>query len=129
MKRRQDWPERLAAYLDARRYMPFSWRENDCTSFAAGAVEAITGQMPPLPAYAHAGEAARLLMEQPLRERVGALYGAEIPVSFAQRGDLVLMELDERETLGVWDGQYIAGPAADGMLLAPRSAAVCAWRV
>ena len=39
MKRLEDWPERLAAYVDAHRDTPFRWGQNDCATFAAGAVE------------------------------------------------------------------------------------------
>jgi hypothetical protein len=129
MMRLQSWPEALAAYFESRRYLPFAWRLNDCTSFAAGAVEAMTGVMPELPRYKSAAQAARLIGQRSLRGRVGDVYGAEIPCASAFRGDLVLMLLDGRETLGVSDGHLIAGPGAEGMLLVPRSAGVCGWRV
>jgi len=131
--RRADWPEALNAYLDARRDMPFAWGAgeggNDCASFAAGAIEAMTGQAPALPAYKGAAGAARVMDEGSVRERCEALFGAVLPVAFAQRGDLVLMMLEGRETLGVCEGDYIAGPGEAGMLFLPRAAGVCAWRV
>ena len=43
MKRLEDWPERLAAFVEARRAMPFRWGQNDCALFAADAVAAVTG--------------------------------------------------------------------------------------
>lgn len=127
--RNQDWPEALAAYVDSRRDVPFAWGENDCCSWAAGALEAMTGERPPMPEYADERAAARLLREESLRSRVDELYGPEIAPSFAQRGDLVLMDLDGRPTLGVSLGDGVAAPGADGVLVCPLSAAVAAWRV
>lgn len=43
MTRVEDWPERLAAFIEQRRKMPFAWGSNDCALFAADAVCAITG--------------------------------------------------------------------------------------
>jgi hypothetical protein len=127
--RRGDWPEKLADYFDARRDLPFNWQTNDCATFAAGAIEAMTGQAPALPAYKGAAGAARVMDEGSVRERCEALFGAVLPVAFAQRGDLVLMLMEGRETLGICEGDYIAGPGEAGMLFLPRAAGVCAWRV
>jgi hypothetical protein len=129
MRRREDWAERLHDYLDARRDVPFSWSGNDCTTFAAGAIEAMTEEKPPLPAYAGLHDAARLLDERALRERVGDVYGPEIVPAFAQRGDVVLVEIGGRESLAVCIGAEAAGPGPDGMLTVPMSTATAAWRV
>jgi hypothetical protein len=39
-----DWPEQLAAFIEARRDMPFDWAVNDCCVLAADAVLAMTGR-------------------------------------------------------------------------------------
>lgn len=127
--RDQGWPEALAEYVDSRRDAPFAWGTNDCTSWAAGAIEAMTGERPPIPAYANEFEAARLLREESLRSRVDELYGPEIAPAFARRGDLVLILVDGRETLGVCVGDHIAGPGRDGVVMVHRSAAIAAWRI
>jgi hypothetical protein len=67
--------------------------------------------------------------EGSVRERCEALFGAVLPVAFAQRGDLVLMMMEGRETLAICAGDYLAGPGENGMLFVPRAAGVCAWRV
>ena len=46
MTRLRDWRTRLAAYLAAGRAKPFAYGEHDCARFAAGAVEAVTGDNP-----------------------------------------------------------------------------------
>lgn len=128
--RLESWPEALSAYLDERRDMPFAWGTNDCCAFAADAVQAVTGERPLLPAYESERDALRLLRDRSLRERVGDVFGAEIAPAFARRGDLaVFMQDDERETLAVCVGDYLAAPGPDGMLLVPRAAAIAAWRV
>lgn len=127
--RRLDWTEALYAYIDARREVPFQWGSQDCSTFAAGAVEAITGEAPELPVATTAAEAVALMAERPLRDRVGDLYGPEIVPAFAQRGDLVLIEIDGRESVAVCIGAEAIGPAADGLLAVPMALAVAAWRV
>lgn len=44
--RRPDWKARLSAYVDAVRREPFAYGSHDCALFAAGALEAMTGEDP-----------------------------------------------------------------------------------
>ena len=130
MTRSDDWPERLFEYMDARRGLPFAWGDNDCASFACGAVYAMTGERLEIPAADSAEAYARLLRDQgPLQAMVEALLGDPIAPAYAQRGDVVLLTLEGRETLGVCVGMDIAGPGADGLALVPMACAVAAWRV
>ncbi|MBB4620123.1 DUF6950 family protein, partial [Sphingomonas abaci] len=50
MHRYPDWEARLAAYLEPLRARPFAWGRHDCSTFAAGAVEAMTG-VDPMPEF------------------------------------------------------------------------------
>jgi hypothetical protein len=131
MRRLEDWPERLAAYLDSRRDAPFQWGETDCATFAAGCVLAVTGESLDLPAVASADGYLRLLRDHgPLATLVGERLGDPLPSpAFAQRGDVVLMTLEGRETLGVCIGAEVAGPGPGGMVTMPMSIAAAAWRV
>ena len=43
IKRRPDWPEKLAAFIETRRERVFSWGEQDCALLAADAVLEMTG--------------------------------------------------------------------------------------
>jgi hypothetical protein len=120
----------LFDFMQARRERPFAWGTNDCASFAADAVEAMTGERLQIPQAATPEAYARLLRDQgPLQAMVEALLGEPIPASFAQRGDVVLLVLDDRDTLGICVGADIAGPGADGVVLVPMSHAVAAWRI
>ena len=63
--------DRLAAWIESRRHIPFAWAANDCITCAAAWVEAATGDTP-LPAlleYHTADEAAALLAERGGLER------------------------------------------------------------
>jgi hypothetical protein len=131
MKRREDWAEALADYLDARRDVPFAWGENDCASFAAGAVQAMTGEALQIPQVESAAAYLHFLRDHgPLDAIVDDTLGERLPSpAFAQRGDVVLLFLDERATLGVCIGVEAAAPGPDGMLTVPMAAASAAWRV
>ncbi len=131
MTRVEHWPEALAEYLDSRRDVPFAWGESDCATFAAGAVEALTGHAMEVPRVESAQDYARFILDSgALREHVGDHLGDPLPSpAFAQRGDVVLMLLDGRETLGVCIGDGIAGPGPAGLVVVPLSAATAAWRI
>lgn len=131
MKRREDWAEQLAQYLDDRRDAAFAWGVQDCATFAAGAVRAMTGQTLDIPRVESADAYARLVREHgPLADQVAELLGAPLPSpAFAQRGDVVLVAIGGRETLGVCIGAEAAAPAAEGLLMVPMATASAAWRV
>lgn len=46
MTRFDDWYPRLVAYVSRVRFLPFEYGRHDCALFAAGAVEAMTGNDP-----------------------------------------------------------------------------------
>lgn len=132
MSRRHDWPQRLALYLEQRRATPFEWGVHDCCRFAAGAVEAMTGRNR-MDHFAYSTElgAARLIqraggLEVLLRETLGEPLPS---LGQAQRGDVVLADLESGPTVGVFLGRVAAFAADIGITW--RSATVChlAWRI
>jgi len=127
--RREDWFERLVGYVDAHRSTAFVWGKHDCATFAAGAVEIMTGRAPDVPGYTSAHEALAHLVEHPMGEWLTELVGAEVPIAQAQRGDVVLLELGGRLTCGVCMGRESVAPGADGVLFVPTALASRAWRV
>lgn len=131
MKRLEDWPERLAAYVDAHRDTPFRWGQNDCATFAAGAVEAITGHPMEVPTVESAADYARFVASSgALGEHVTDHLGEPLASpAFAQRGDVVLLLVDGRDSLGVCIGAQVAAPGPTGLLVVPLSRASTAWRV
>lgn len=133
MSRRQDWPRELQVFCRERRSMPFAWGQNDCALLAADWVWRCTGHDPIAHlrgAWHDAVSAARQI------DALGGLYnavteilGPPISPSFARRGDVALIEIEGRETLSVCVGEHALGPAADGALLAPMTAATAVWIV
>lgn len=137
--RREDWPERLRAFVEAAARTPFAYGSHDCLLFAAGAIEAMTGTdlaaavrgtyrdaegaAAALAAFAGAGvlEAA---------EKVAAEHGlAPIAWPLAQRGDAVLVGTPLGPALGICLGAHAAVAAAGGLATVPMSRAARAWRV
>lgn len=133
MTKFEDWPERLAAFIEARRHEPFARGTNCCVSFAADCVLELTG-------HDHLGEhrgaftsdraALRLLREKGgMRAMVSAALGMPRHPATAQRGDVVLVEMEEGESLTVCTGPHLAGPGRDGLQFLPLSAGLMRWSV
>lgn len=135
MPRRDDWPEQLAAAVDAARARPFAWGEHDCCLWAADAIAAMTGEDFAAGfrgAYSTAAGAVEILAHWgSLRGLAGRHLGDEIAPRLAGRGDIVLAETDGRPSLGVCIGLVAAFTGADGLefLALEDAACVAAWRV
>ena len=130
--RRQDWPERLAAFNQARRRMPFAWGSNDCVTLAADWIEEATGVDPiaDIRGWSDALSAGRTIEALGgLEAAITARLGDGIAPAFAQRGDVVLLDIAGRETVGVVYGTHAMGPGEEGAVMVPMSVALAAWRV
>jgi hypothetical protein len=96
MTRSPGWERLLQEYLDARRDTPFAWGTHDCCTFAAGAVEAMTGTDPmahfrgQYRSAAGSVRALRTIGSGTLEATLDDLLGFSVPASLARRGDLVL---------------------------------------
>lgn len=98
MRRFEDWPVCLDAYLMERATAPFVFGEHDCCQFARGAVEAMTGinVMASVPAYKTAKRAAAVQAKlgAGLGDAVAAVLEPQgfepIAPLMAQRGDFVV---------------------------------------
>lgn len=131
--RHPDWPERLARFIEERRSAPFQFGSSahDCCSFAAGAVNAITG-VDPSTAWPYRNEigARRLIIEAGgLDSLVTRALGEPVHPAQAGRGDVVLAELEEGPTVGVCLGRDCVFPADVGVTFRPRSVIALAWNV
>jgi hypothetical protein len=130
-----DWPTRLAAYLASEEGMAFDWAERNCALFAAGGVEAMTGEDF---GRAYRGPRTRTGVCRRLAHLAGDLEGAATAalgdprrdVRLAGRGDLVLAAVP-RPALGLvgLDGITAVFRAHEGLIRAPLDACLKAWRV
>lgn len=131
MNRRHDWPEQLAQFIDERRHAPFAWGTNDCALFAADAIERMTGV--DLAKHLRGYKTERGALGK--IRKVGGLRNFAQDLTdkhpgMAQRGDVVLANMEGRETFGVVVGGGVyAAPGPDGLVFRPMSEAVAAFGV
>ncbi len=141
------WPELLERFIHARTFEPFAWGKNDCATFACDAVLAMTGTdlAEPLRRHTSALEAARALrafldskesdtakLLEATAEKIAAAWKIEeIPVLYAQRGDLVLVNTEEGMVLTVvsLNGYEVLAPGTAGLMRLPLKSARRAWRI
>lgn len=135
--RRPDWPERLATYIEARRHLPFEWGPNDCASFAAGGVRAMTGARLSslLPAvWSSEHQALRVLRDRGgLEQAVALVLGSPLEGRAAEmvgRGAVVCVQIEGRATLGLANGgRHWCAPGEQGLVWRPMSEVRVAWEV
>lgn len=132
IRRKENWPSLLAAYLHARRSMPFAWGSNDCCTFASSAVEAMTGvdfSKRWAPYSDLRGAAALLRAAGGVAGVADAALGSRVAPISAQRGDVVLLLLEGRESLAICEGLRAFAPGLEKIEAVDLKEAVCAWRV
>ena len=130
--RRPDWQQRLSDFGKARASMPFSWGANDCCSFAAGAVEAITGRNPMARAEPYASEigAAKIIARAGGLKTLASQYlGRPVSPLMAAVGDVVLVTNEGREMLAICNGVNAMAPGERGMVALGMDAALATWKV
>ncbi|MES2909838.1 MAG: hypothetical protein V4718_00530 [Pseudomonadota bacterium] len=136
MTRCVNWAQLLSAYLLERKAQPFAWVKNDCCTFAAGAVVAMTGRDPMAPLrgkYKTRAGAGKLLARAGNLQALASQYlGSPLATpALAMRGDVVLFDMGgpHGQALGICTGTHFAAPGPERTELVPMCAAVTAWRV
>lgn len=130
--RRVNWHQYLAQTLQAAMTRPFSWGEHDCCLFAADCVQAMTGTDPAAEfrgTYRTAVGAKKAILARAVS--LTALIDEVLPrvdARLVQRGDVVLFDGPQGETLGiVWHGAvWAVGARGAGPVEAEIK---LAWRV
>lgn len=129
MTRVETWPDLLIAYVEERRNVPFSWGSNDCCLFAADWVLRATNVDPAQSirgTYDSALSAARVLdslggivgVVRSLAEPLGA---EPVALGFAKRGDLIVAEIEGKDSLGVVvGGGAVAFVGESGLVFLPK---------
>ncbi|MFV0678662.1 DUF6950 family protein [Variovorax sp. tm] len=126
-----DWQKRFAEFGQARASMPFAWGSNDCCTFAAAAVEVMTGANPmaDFPAYSSEIGAARAVANVGLQALATSVLGSPVSPIMATVGDVVLLINEGREMIGVCNGTTVAVPGEAGMVMLGMDAAIAAWKI
>lgn len=142
LTRYPDWPSRLQAYLDSRRNVRFKYGSHDCCLFSCDCILAMTGT--DIGAwfrgrYSTRAGAFAAIYERTGKSGVGAIaeytaaeYGMEsIPVSMAQRGDMVLVGSGRKASLGIVSltGSDVMSLTNKQIVRVALSNATAAWRV
>jgi len=130
----ENWPLLLSAYLTERRAMPFEWGGNDCLTFAAKGVHAMTGVDFSLnyPAYSTEAEAIELLNANGGYEGIitAALGEGTDKYKTARRGDVALVMMGNPSAGLVDDsGQRVAVLVPNGLIRVPLTSAIKVWGV
>jgi hypothetical protein len=91
--RLSDWEMQLSEYVLSKKNQPFEYGVNDCCLFAAGAVEAMTGENP-IPEFIGAYDSLKTSIKALKTIGAGTLEKTmdakftEIQIGYAQTGDL-----------------------------------------
>lgn len=96
LSRIEGWPDRLAEFIEARRFLPFAWGPNDCCSLAIAWVQQLTG-VDVWPVTWTSEEEAKDVIEQAggLIEAVSSVLGRyNQNWAEARRGDVGLVDQD-----------------------------------
>ena len=142
LRRFDDWPARLDAFIAFRMNTPFAWGSNDCCLFAADAIVAMTGEdfaANNRGKFNSAYSALRFFRFRgpeygiaELAEELAALRGIrEVPPLYAQRGDVMLLERELGESLGIVSlhGTDIWAPGEEKLACVPFAQGLRAWRI
>ena len=133
--RKKDWSEKLVSYLLDNLDTPFQWGTFDCCLFAANAVREMTGKdfaAPFRDKYTTEKGAAKALIKYgqgDIKSTLNAIFGPLKPRLKAGRGDLVLVETDTGEALGVVASGKIWVATFDGRATIPLERALGCWSV
>ena len=134
LRRFEDWPARLDAFVESRRNVAFAWGVTDCCTHCFDAIEAMTGRKVwPAVTWSTAIEAMRVLQEE------GGLTGLWTKAMGAppaqnhleaRRGDVVLAEDPQgREVTMLCLGSSLCGPGEERLEFLPLANGRLVWRV
>lgn len=123
--------EALLAFIEQRQHIPHDWsNEQDCVSFARGAVAAQTGidHLAGVAPWTNIREARKVIQSLGgLEAAVDARLNRVAP-AFARRGDIAAVP-DEHFgiRLMIIEGATLVAPGDGGLVRLPRSAMTIAW--
>lgn len=130
--RLHDWQSRLDVCMREHLARPFEWGRNDCVTFAAACVKAVTGadHIEMLRgSWFDERAAARLLRAGGgLVALAAGCLGEEIAPVMAQPGDVGITVQNGRDALCVCAGLHWHGPAAEGLATFSAEQVISAWR-
>lgn len=131
--RHPDWQTRLEALVQHVQAEAFRWGHNDCCTFAAQAVQAVTGRdvLPLLPGRWHSARTARTVLRElgGLQRACDRFLGPRIAPALAQPGDIGLVYMGRMHALCVHLGSHYMAPTGLGLQPMSTQWVAHAWRV
>jgi hypothetical protein len=124
------WESKLAEYLE--NVGPFEWGQNDCCLFAANAVEVITGTDPAKKyrGYKTKLGAAKKLKDLGIEGAWSKEFGDPINPKLCKRGDVVLFQNGQEQSIGVCMGTKFAAIAEEGLIMLDmQKHAIMGWKI
>jgi hypothetical protein len=139
MKRAENWPTLLTAYIEERREVPFTWGKADCCLFAADWVRLATDLDPAADLrgkYDSALGARRIIKRRGglaamVARALTPLSFREVALSLATRGDIIVRDSGDGDCAGVVLGKQSAFVGRDGLRFIQTNlqADARAWRI
>ena len=132
--RRDDWPERLDAYILETTHRPWGWGRKDCVMWALGAVKAMTGKDPArgirgkYRTEKQAFETLEILGCKTVHQALIRCLGKSKTAGQAKRGDVVITTIDGAQFAGVCIGQMSVF-GQDPLIQLPTLTAKRAWSI
>lgn len=131
--RRADWVARLYREVEIQKGEAFAYGKNDCCSFVARCIDAMTGDNLAemlTHCYHDARSAKRFLRaEGGMELAVSSFLGDSVPGHNARRGDACLVEVEDGPGVGICLGPTIAVRHDGELIYYPLKAAHAHWSV
>lgn len=129
----EGWEKKLDAIVESKRNQPFDWASNNCMGLVAEVQQEITGKTDfpeVLENIDNKFNAQRLILKRAknLTELMDKNF-SKIPITLAQRGDIVEVETCEGPAMGVCIGAKAVFIGKDGIEYIPLTALIRAWRL
>ncbi len=131
--RRHDWSSQLYLQIDAHKERSFACGDNDCCLFVARVVDAMCDtdhEMTLRDKYQDEQTALEYISRSGgIASAVDTVIGSHKSEGRPMRGDVVLFNGENGETLGICVGRYIAAMGKDGVVFADRPSMICYWSI
>lgn len=130
--KKQDWLEQMWTAIEAEAQTPFVWGQHDCCLFAAKVVDAMTdgtfvSQLQA--AYQDEAGAWKFIADQGgLETAVSGFLGAA-KTGRPQRGDVVMYDGENGDTLGICAGGVIVAAGPNGLVNVRKPSTIKFWSI
>lgn len=131
--RRNDWASRMYEVIGEHIHKDFTFGAADCSIFVARVIDAMTDsnyEQQLSETYGDERTALKFIAEHGgMQAAVCSFLGPVDDEGRPMRGDVILFDGGEGESLGIWDGAHIVGMGKTGLHKVARSEIKAFWKV